>query len=382
MKKLIGILFILCQIMCASCVSAANGDISGNIYSTDIKALINGVEVPSYNIGGKTVVILEDIFKDSYSLAYSDYYRTLKFFSLDPASLKPGNTKYSKTTGKIVGYTYETDIKTSIYGVEIPSYNIGGKTAVAIEDLGKDGEFSKIGGKYIWDAKNRIITLEFLYEETCSDVLRNYQADMHISINEDLSKGTVTFERKPLITGSATLYTWPDWFLTRDANMVIEKIIPLMAETESGEELIGYHFYLTEERTDWDPNNFRAFSYFYEEPLKRAVSIVEPEPVTREYVINVYTQNYLGNVIDRIDTDDYSFLFMGAGTSHGGTHYLLLVKEDGTFHDFSDDFESVSFWGTKTFENVKIDKENEKVYLHYDYDYEIDLKTGTLSKIN
>ena len=126
MKKLLGILFILCQIMCTLYVSAANGDISGNIYSTDIKALINGVEVPSYNIGGKTVVILEDIFNDSYSLVYSDYYRTLKFFSLNPASLKSGSSKYSKSSGRIVGYTYETDIKTSIYGVEIPDLRLAG----------------------------------------------------------------------------------------------------------------------------------------------------------------------------------------------------------------------------------------------------------------
>lgn len=37
------------------------GDVVGNIYSTDIMAYVDGVPIQSYNIGGKTVVCIEDL---------------------------------------------------------------------------------------------------------------------------------------------------------------------------------------------------------------------------------------------------------------------------------------------------------------------------------
>ncbi|HIW48281.1 MAG TPA: hypothetical protein H9687_03235, partial [Firmicutes bacterium] len=46
-------------LVCPVPVQAANR--AGQIYATDIRAYINGVEVPSYNIGGKTAVVVEDI---------------------------------------------------------------------------------------------------------------------------------------------------------------------------------------------------------------------------------------------------------------------------------------------------------------------------------
>ena len=40
---------------------AANGDVIGSIYSTDILAYVNGRPIRSYNIGGKTVILVEDL---------------------------------------------------------------------------------------------------------------------------------------------------------------------------------------------------------------------------------------------------------------------------------------------------------------------------------
>ena len=68
--------------------------------------------------------------------------------------------------------------------------------------------------------------------------------------------------------------------------------------------------------------------------------------------------------------------------SHGGTEGLIkLNKHDGTRINFAENFKSVSAWGQKYFENVVIDRENEKVYLHYDVDYVIDLEKDTLEKV-
>ena len=39
----------------------------------------------------------------------------------------------------------------------------------------------------------------------------------------------------------------------------------------------------------------------------------------------------------------------------------------------------MSFWGTKSFDKIEIDRESEKVYIHYDKDYVFDLKTCQLT---
>ena len=185
MKKIILALAILVMIASGTTVLAANGDISGDIYSTDIKAYINGIEVQSYNIGGKTAVVIEDILKAHDSYSYNDATRTLRFFGLAPDSLIKFETGQTEEVGKVIGNTYETDIKTEIYGVAINSYNIGGKTAVAIEDLGNDNEFSEIGGKYIWNGENRTINLEFMYDNDCGELRLKNKADVYTKFESD-----------------------------------------------------------------------------------------------------------------------------------------------------------------------------------------------------
>lgn len=356
---------------------AKTGDIAGRIYSTDIKAFINGMEVPSYNIGGKTAVVIEDILKTPAAYAYYNNIRTLKVFSMSPLFLITGSSEATDTPGKVKGNIYQTDIKTLFYGKEVLSYNIGGKTAVVIEDLGSDKVFSHIGGRYFWNEEARTISLEFLYENAGGSILTDNHADMTITINDDLTQGVVTFKDDPFLTGStSTIITWPKWFDER-TNKDINAIIPLVSE--NNEEVLGYHFYISDLTDDWD--GFTAFTYFYDHKLEADLKNIERVSLSREDIIVHYENNRLGNTIKRFDTDGYSFLYMSAGTPHGGTQYLLLVNNDGTWHDYSRDFNSVSLWGTKNFENVIIDEENEKVFLHYDIDYVIDLKTGELKSL-
>ena len=40
---------------------SADGGVIGHIYSTDILTYVNGEPIDAYNIGGKTVVIAEDL---------------------------------------------------------------------------------------------------------------------------------------------------------------------------------------------------------------------------------------------------------------------------------------------------------------------------------
>lgn len=370
MKKiLIAMLFLLSIPLLAN---AQNGDISGTVYDTDIRAYINGVEVKSYNIGGRTAVAIEDIIsEESHGYTYNDDTRTLKIRSLNPAYLTAGKNESTKKSGTAVGNTYETDIVTSIYDVVLPSYNIGGKTAVVIEDMGYNGEFSPIGGKYIWNPDERTISLEFMYQNTPSEVLSGN--DIIITANEDLTEGEAVFkEIFPCCTG-AEHFVFPD-YVTDDA--VIETVFPIKAQGET----IGY--YLRRPSSEY---KFTAFTYYYPEKAAEAAKNHVPLKTTKEEVIEHYQTRHGGSVIDRLDTDNYTFAFMSIAYTSGTADYLVQVYNDGTFVNYTDRIRETN----RSVKDLKIDEENETVSFKYAdrytpewfTNYEIDLKSGTIKEV-
>lgn len=180
MKKIriiIAVSFVLLCIIFAECtVFAKNGDVIGKIYSTNILAKIDGLNAPSYNIGGKTAIIIEELADVNSSLTYAinmkydDTARRLDVTMESSAGFwgeRYDEIKRGKV-GKVVGDVYETDIKVYFNGYEINGMNIGGRTAVAIEDLGAVGGineqfgYSKYRCKATWDEQEKIIALDFI----------------------------------------------------------------------------------------------------------------------------------------------------------------------------------------------------------------------------
>ena len=375
MKKIIPIILSVIMVFTLSMsVFAANGDVAGYIYSTDILAYINGVEVESYNIGGKTAVVIEDILKEnSTAYVYDDYSRTLKIFSLSPNYLVEGKSESKATSGRIVGKIYETDIKTSIYDVVIPTYNIGGKTAVAIEDLGYDNVFSPIGGNFIWNEKERTISLEFLYSRM-GDISKD--KDITISFNETMTEATSTFEEKFHCGGGQEHFDFPDYVTD---NTDIEVVVPIKAQ----DEIIGYYF-----RRPSNNYKFTAFTYYYPEKVKEAEKIYIPAPYkTREEIIGHFVGVHsFGEPRERFDTDDYSFVYISVAMVSSNPYELFQVYDDGTYINYK----SQIAMRNRSPHNLVIDKENEKVtFKHVDRynsewftNYEIDLKKGKIRAYN
>lgn len=354
-------------------VSAANGDIAGNIYSTDIRAYINDVEVQAYNIGGKTAVVIEDILNESSRQYYYDNnYRTLQFFSLNPIYLVEAKTQYTQKPGKVIGNIYETDIKASIYDVALPTYNIGGKTAVAIEDLGCDGVFSPIGGKYIWNGADRTISLEFLYQNP--GVIEN-DRNIIITANEAMTEATAAFEEVLHCGGGTEYFNWPD-YVTDDAN--VEVILPIKAEGET----IGYYF-----RRPSKTYKYTAFTYYYPDKIKEAEKVYTPYSQKTKDAVIAHFINYhsVGEPAERFDTDEYSFIYIRVAMTSSTSYNLLKVYNDGTYIDYKEEIYMLN----RTPKNLVIDKENEKVTFEYTdrytsewfTNYEIDLKTGTIKEL-
>ncbi len=364
MKKIL-ILTATIILMCASAVSAKTGDVIDHIYSTDIKAYINGVQIPSYCLDGKTAFIIEDI-TDNYT--YNDSLRTLScmmyWLNAESYDVKPD------TVGRVLGDVYETDIVTYFRGTKIPCFALNGKMAVAIEDVGDDRKWSEYGAKYTWDAQNRTISLDVIFdnqfearklaeEKEINVFINNYVAEVEKnSINSDWSAQYYNETGIHEITYNGTVIGYEHSFGT---------INFFESEPDKWEIVLS------------DAGQVRWFD------LPLFAELIDSQPVhmaTVDEWLEYFKMNMACTIKDSLEKDDYIFLYMSQGTPHGTNQFLVRIdKETGDDVWYSSEFESVSLHGTKIFENVVIDKENEKVTFHYDVDYIIDLKTGVMEKV-
>lgn len=126
--------------------NAANGDVIQPIYSTDILTYMDGIPIKSYNIGGQTLICLEDLSNYGFSVYYCDEVRCLFVNKTGNANEDFYPVIERNSVGETIGYTYETDIRAILNGEEINAVNIGGKLAVTVEELDdlKDDNLSGI----------------------------------------------------------------------------------------------------------------------------------------------------------------------------------------------------------------------------------------------
>ena len=130
-------------------------------YYTDIKTYLYYSPITSYNIGGKTVIDAEILnWHYGFDVYWHDDTRVLEildkggmFNSLEAmsGSLCEGT---EGTTGGVAGSYYSTDIIATVDGREIESYNIGGRTCIAAEQL------RDFGYEVIWDASARTLSIK------------------------------------------------------------------------------------------------------------------------------------------------------------------------------------------------------------------------------
>ncbi len=346
---------------------AKTGDVCGSIYATDIKAIINGVEVPSYNIGGRTVVIIEDI---THNHSYNDELRAFIIGELSPGALIAGSNKSNRRPGTKIGNIYETDIVTYTRGGEqLPCYSLNGRMAVAIEDLGWDNTFNLCGGRYFWDEEAGTIELEYIHFEgqNVSAVLKEKSVNMTIDENYN-----ATFESAPIANGSVSGMRVP-------ANSFPQ---PIMAEGV----VVGYAYkpdnigFLQDANgnVQLTTSDGIVYNYFYKDRLAEVLADVEVIPPSREDWIEYYKTHQWMDFVDYFETEEYTFIHGSQPNFHGSTRSLIRISKDGGVIEYGSRLESVSLHGNKYFDKLVIDRENETVTFRYDVDYIIDLKTGEM----
>lgn len=381
MKKL----FVLTGMLLTFCLSpftasAANGDIIGNVYPTDIKAYVNGNLVPSCNIGGKTAIVLEDLEHWNTGIAYNDALRTLL---VDTVWLNPD---YAREDIPLVGevnakHIYESDIKTYLNGSQFDSaFSLNGRMAAAIEDFAADNEYSdKYFAKYVWNPQERAIYVEFIRLNREPNLFEPYGTNYTF---ENSNEVTITPNTEPFASSSVN-------GTEHLADCLPSKGTLLYNGEKVGDYALYYPIYFFEEEDgsvslETRTGNMHTTIFCWdEEKLREMTADIEVVPPTREEIISYFTSNkYYSTNIERFDTKDCTFLYIiQGGTPHGGSYeQLYRITNDGKFYDYADQFESVSLWGQTHFDKVEFDKETETVLIHYDKDYIIDLKTGEMSE--
>lgn len=249
LKKCVFLLTFFTIIFYSCIASAQSGNIIGNIYSTDILAQIDGLNAPSYSIDGKTAIVIEELADKNSALTYAinakydDAERRLDvtmtsskgFFGEQYNEVKRGSV------GKVLGNVYDTDIEVFFNGYKVNAMNIGGKMAVAIEDLGQLGGineefgYSKYRCKATWKPDERIIALDFL-DNSYSFSTFDYGNFLKYKLNDNvLSAG---FDRMAICHSELTEISFSDAF-KGDVNV----LKPLFFEIGSTREKVGFIYF-------------------------------------------------------------------------------------------------------------------------------------------
>lgn len=153
-KKLISVTLVIIMIASTLCIGANAAGVAGNYYYTDIKSYVRGQLIDSYNVGGKTVILCEALQDYGFNVYWDANNRTLSITDIHGSAVSNASDSLSGAIGAVAGSYYYTDIVTYFNGVQMESYNLGGRTvipATALRNLGYD---------VIWDDANRRVLID------------------------------------------------------------------------------------------------------------------------------------------------------------------------------------------------------------------------------
>ena len=328
MKKFSLIIAIIALMLLFSInVSAKVGDIVGSIYSTDILALINGTPIQSYNIDGKTVIIAEDLINYGYRCDWFETERKLVvsrgYWGDWVTYIEAERIRNERgQVGEILGNIYETDIQVTVNNHEITGYNLNGRTAICIEDLGRldDSANSQFGySKYLarafWNGEERIIELKTPQPD-------NLKMDFWVLIQKDDTLVVHSFDPMAIYDGSR--YEYSPGF--RDERYVLK---PFYVEID-GEKFEAGIYYII------DGHQSACYELYDMDAIKELIESTRPPRKTYDeaidYLYDYHAAEY--SLYERIDNDDYTILCFLENRKEGAfydNYIFYAVKKTGGF---------------------------------------------------
>ena len=194
MKPIIGWTLALALVLPAAAAEPQVGEVVGHTYATDVIAQIDGHTLRSYNIGGTTAVVVEDLKDYGFAVTWDGEDRTL-WVERDLGAQVSGDYQpqgLTQPSGAMLGDIYATDIRTFVQGELVESFALHGETAITLSQLGQ-------AGTLVWNEEGR--TAEFtLAEDPMEFVLEREEAQLQ---NSGLSHW---FDRYPGPAGTVAVY--------------------------------------------------------------------------------------------------------------------------------------------------------------------------------
>lgn len=135
--------------------SVQQDGVIGSVVTTDIKAYINGAEIPAYNVDGNMIIIGADLRSYGFDVVYDNNSRTSSVSlsayggTWDPIIITADD---SLEVGTEIMSVYETDITMMVNGTPVTGYNVEGRMAFRFAELA-------VFGLYYYDNENRSTNL-------------------------------------------------------------------------------------------------------------------------------------------------------------------------------------------------------------------------------
>ncbi|MCL1792567.1 MAG: hypothetical protein FWG34_01720 [Oscillospiraceae bacterium] len=132
------------------------GDPIGDVVYTDIRAYINGCEIPASNINGYAQIIVEDLVGYGFDVAWDAAEKTLKVERNEGKAMNPAEAEGipdGKKPGDLKAKYVLSAIKVYLSGELVESYSINGRMFIDFNLLGKYGTVA-------WDGSARMLSCE------------------------------------------------------------------------------------------------------------------------------------------------------------------------------------------------------------------------------
>ena len=126
-----------------SAPSVTVGQVVGQVLSTDIRAYVNGAEIPAYNIDGRLAVLVSDLNRYGFVTSYDNSLRkttvkrdrNAKAFSSVPSAAS------GLPVGSPVMSVYSTDIVVEMDGRRVEAFNVDNRMAIYFSELKEYGTY-------------------------------------------------------------------------------------------------------------------------------------------------------------------------------------------------------------------------------------------------
>lgn len=351
----------------ALALSASAEDVAvGEVYSTSILATVDGHVIPSYNIGGRTCVCIEDLQYYGFDVIWDPANAVI---SANSSDIAPDYSVFANVErgvgGSVTAHIYETNIRAEVNGIAVDSYNIGGYTCVCIEDLGDmtgspnaDYGYSKYLMRAEWDPENAVIALS---------TFRATPESQNPILLAGLDYGCLYYTGDPY--GTVRMGTG----LYRDFRGAIDSIIPLYLETSAGMTDIVIA-YASPFGVRFDENAVAAVL------ADESYSVPSPEEAAVEASMEDYFEE-----LRYIDAEDSVVLYGRYAYSPSDVMYSLRIfLADGRAIELLEDLPGIDA-AEREFpvESLSVDAGKTTLFfsLIYNgrlYKYEVDLQNGEL----